>query len=195
MELLKRKYKFFRTNFNSCVTLVLIHIYITLFFKIAILELSMKISLLGPLNLCRFFQIQSDEQFWKCPNSVKCLHIWTWSDIFMFVSTRFPFSHKPSHPFAANIDAQLMPTISPLHTIRCCLQTMTKLLFRKKIEFYETWWKEVNTIFVIENSFCRRPQLSQMCVATENTMKKVLWIRQKTAYCRKRILQNTICVS
>ncbi len=44
-------------------------------------------------------------------------------------------------------------TISPLHTIRHCLQTMTKLLFHKKIKFRETCRKEVYTLFVIHPSF------------------------------------------
>ncbi len=35
-----------------------------------------------------------------------------------------------------------------------------------------------------------RPQFLRMCVATENTTKKVLRIRQKTAYSSKRISRN-----
>ncbi len=35
-----------------------------------------------------------------------------------------------------------------------------------------------------------RPQFLRMCIAMENTAKKVLWIRQKTAYSDERILRN-----
>ncbi len=43
----------------------------------------------------------------------------------------------------------------PLHTICRCLQTMTKLLLRKKIKICETWRKEVYTLFVIDPSFAK----------------------------------------
>ncbi len=42
---------------------------------------------------------------------------------------------------------------SPLHTIRRCLQAMTKLLFREKFEFSKTRRKAINTLFVIDSSF------------------------------------------
>ncbi len=35
-----------------------------------------------------------------------------------------------------------------------------------------------------------RPQFSQMCVETENTKEKVLWIRQKTTYFGEHISHN-----
>ncbi len=49
---------------------------------------------------------------------------------------------------------------SPLHTIRHCSLTLTKLLFRGKIKFCETWQKEVYTLFVIDRSFCERVKYS-----------------------------------
>ncbi len=43
------------------------------------------------------------------------------------------------------------------------------------------------------HTICHRPQFLQMCVATENTQKKVLCIRQKITYSGERFsfLQNT----
>ncbi len=41
------------------------------------------------------------------------------------------------------------------------------------------------------HAICHRPQFSQMCVETENTVKKVLWIRQKIAYSGERILRKS----
>ncbi len=74
---------------------------------------------------------------------------------------------------------------NPLHTIHRCLRTMTKLLFRKKI------WVLQNVTKRSLHAICHRLQFLQMCVATENTAKKVLWIRQKTAYSGKHISRKS----
>ncbi len=62
--------------------------------------------------------------------------------------------------------------------------TVTILLFREKNSVLQNVMKRgLHTIR-------HRPQFSRMCVATENTAKKVLWISQKTAYSCKRISQK-----
>ncbi len=54
---------------------------------------------------------------------------------------------------------------------------------QKKIEFRKMWRKEHTTR--------HRPTFLQICVATKNKAKKVVWIRQKTTYSGKRILQKS----
>ncbi len=55
--------------------------------------------------------------------------------------------------FAENKKKCESMSIIPLHTIRRCSWTMTKLIFHQKIGFREMWWKEVYTLFVIDHSF------------------------------------------
>ncbi len=68
-----------------------------------------------------------------------------------------------------------------LQTIHRCLRAMTKLLSHKKN------WVLQNATKRGLHDICHILQFSQMCVATENTTKKVLWICQKTASSGKRI--------
>ncbi len=72
-------------------------------------------------------------------------------------------------------------TISPLHTVCRCSQTMAKLLFCEKKLSFMKHDEETHTIH-------HRLQFLRMCVATEKMVKKVLWVRQKTAYSGECIL-------
>ncbi len=80
----------------------------------------------------------------------------------------------------------VLPSASSLlHTIRRCLRTMTKLLFHKKD------WVSRNVTKVGLHTICHRLQFFRMCIATENTVKKFLWICQKITYSGKCISQKS----
>ncbi len=78
---------------------------------------------------------------------------------------------------------------SPLHTTRCCLRTMTKLLFREKNWVLRNVMKRgVHTIF------CRL-QFSQMCVATENTTKFFEFVKRPPTLVkafREKVFRKTL---
>ncbi len=62
------------------------------------------------------------------------------------------------------LDVTIWFVISPLHTIRRCSQRMTKLLVREKN------WVSQNLTKRDLHAIRHRPQLSRMCVATENIL-------------------------
>ncbi len=64
---------------------------------------------------------------------------------------------------------------------------MRNPLFHEKIEFCETWWKEVYTLFAIES--CFRVYVQQLKISL-NTMKKVLCVHQRTTYSSERVREN-----
>ncbi len=74
---------------------------------------------------------------------------------------------------------------SPLHTIHHCSRTMTKLLFcEKNWVLWNVTKRDLHTIR-------HKSQFLRRCVATENTMKKVLSFCQKTANFGKCISRRT----
>ncbi len=131
----------------------------------------------------------------KVPQKRKLRKIWWKNDkprinhyiILFVVWILTDFSHHPFDVSSKNSSVERSVMKSPLHTIHHCSQPMTKLLFRKKKLSFVKPDQKRSTLHTIRH----RPQFSQTCVAIENTAKKVLWIRQKTAYSGERNLRKS----